>query len=157
MAQLEASNARLMAGDISSARFSTDNFLKAALSTADPFLQALAWDLHARVAMAENNSVAARGAIEQALAIIEKFEIPVAAWQVCATAWRLHEGLKEHKQAEVNRQRAENCILKIANSFAPGEPLRAKFLDALPVRQILRKKTVESRKRQPTMRQRAAH
>lgn len=157
MARLEASNAWLMSEDLANARISADDFLKSALSTADPFLQALAWDLHARVAMAENNFAEARGAIEQALAIIEKFEIPVAGWRICATAWRLHEHLKEHKQAETNRERADSCIVKIANSFVPEEPLRAKFLEARPVRQILRKKTAESGKRQPTMRQRSAH
>jgi len=157
MARLESSNARLMSEDLSQARISADDFLKSALATADPFLHALAWDLIARVAMAENNTADARGSIEQALAIIEKFEIPAAAWQVCATAWQVHERLKEHKKAEANRERAEDCILKIANSFAPGEPLRAKFLEARPVRQILSKKILASGKRPPTMRRRAAH
>ena len=156
MARLESSNACLMAGDLSSARTSAGGFLESALSTADPHLHALAWDLKARVAMAENNSADAREHILQALTTVEKFEIPVAAWQAYATAWQLHERLKDHKNAEANRERAESCILKIANSFAPDEPLRAKFLDARPVRQILCKKTVESGKRLPAMRRRAA-
>ena len=41
--------------DLSNARISADDFLESALSTADPFLQALAWDLKARVSMAESN------------------------------------------------------------------------------------------------------
>jgi hypothetical protein len=87
--------------------------------------------------MAESDSQGARESIQQALAIIDKFEILMAAWQVSATAWQVHRHLKEHKLAEINRERAEMCILKIANSFAPDEPLRATFLAAAPVRRIL--------------------
>jgi hypothetical protein len=36
------------------ARIATDGFLESAPSTADPHLQALAWNLKARVAMAES-------------------------------------------------------------------------------------------------------
>jgi DNA-binding winged helix-turn-helix (wHTH) protein len=157
IARLESSNACLMAGSLSGARTAADDFLGSALSTADPHLHALAWDVKARVAMAENNFADAREHILQALAPVEKLEIPIAAWQTYATAWQFHERLKEHKKAEANRERAESCVLKIANSFAPDEPLRAKFLDARAVRQILRKKTVESGKRLPAMRRRAAH
>lgn len=38
---------------------------------------------------------------------------------------------------ETNRERAESCILKIANSFAPDEPQRASFLSAPPVARFL--------------------
>jgi hypothetical protein len=137
-AQLESSNAWLMSGDLSGARTAADGFLESALSTADPYLRALAWDLKTRLVMAENDFKCARESIQQALAIVDKFEILVAAWQVYATAWRLYERVKEHKTAEMNRERAETCILKIANSFAPDEPLRATFLAAAPVRRILR-------------------
>jgi tetratricopeptide (TPR) repeat protein len=137
-AQLESSNAWLLSGNILNARTAADDFLRSALSTADPHLQALAWDLKTRVAMAENDFKGARECIQQALAIVDKFEILVAAWQVYATAWHLYQRVKEHKTAEMNRERAETCILKIANSFAADEPLRTTFLTADPVRRILR-------------------
>jgi len=38
----------------------------------------------------------------------------------------------------MNRERAETCVLKIADSFAPDEPLRTTFMGAVPVRRILR-------------------
>jgi len=44
----------------------------------------------------------------------------------------------------MNRERAETCIRKIANSFAPDEPLRATFLAAAPVRRILRERVVKN-------------
>lgn len=141
-AQLESGNAWLLSGNIVNARTAADGFLKSALPTSDPYLQALAWELKARVAMAERDSHRALESIQQALALVEKSEIAVAAWQVYGTAWQAYESVKQHKTAETNRERAEACILKIANSFAPDEPLRAMFLAAAPVRRILREKVV---------------
>jgi DNA-binding winged helix-turn-helix (wHTH) protein/tetratricopeptide (TPR) repeat protein len=136
-AQLETANAWLLSGDISKALAEADGFFEAAMSTADPNPQALAWDLKARVAMAEKNWAGARESIQQALAIVDKFEILVAAWQVHATAWQLYCQAKEIKLADSNRKRAETCILRIANSFAPDEPLRASFLSAPQIARVL--------------------
>jgi DNA-binding winged helix-turn-helix (wHTH) protein len=144
-AELETANILLLSGNVASARFAADTFLQSALSTADPHLQALAWELKARVAMAENDWMGSRQHICQALAIVDKFEILVAAWQVHATAWDLYRHTKEHKRAETHRERAEGCILNIANSFVPEEPLRATFLAAAPVRRILREKVASKR------------
>jgi hypothetical protein len=68
---------------------------------------------------------------------VQKFEVLVAAWQVYATAWQLYLHTKDDKAAEANRERAEACILKIADSFARDEPLRASFLSASPVARVL--------------------
>jgi hypothetical protein len=62
-AHLESSNAWLLSGNIVNARTAADVFLKSALSTSDPYLQALAWDLQARVALAESDLPAARESI----------------------------------------------------------------------------------------------
>src|SRR6266481_3245394 len=136
-ARLGSSEVRLQAGDIPNARIEVDDLLESALSTADPHLQALAWEAKARVAMAEQDSDGARRCIENALAILDKVEIPVAAWQVHATAWQFYRHTKEDKPAEASRGRAEACILKIANSFARDEPLRASFLSAPPIARVL--------------------
>jgi tetratricopeptide (TPR) repeat protein len=156
MAELESSNAWLRSGNVLKARTEADGFLASALSTADPHLQALAWDLKTRVAMAEKDWTAAKDHIQQSLAIVEKFEVLVAAWQAHATAWELYRHLKEHKKAETSRERAEACILKIANSFAPDEPLRATFLAAAPVRRILGESTLKKPTRPRESRHRAA-
>src|SRR5437016_5214141 len=108
MSQLESSNAWLLSGNIVNARTAAADFLKSSLSTADPHLQALAWDLKTRVAMAQSDLQGARESIQQALAIVDKFEILIAAWQVYATAWQLYQRVKEHKTAEMNRERAES-------------------------------------------------
>jgi len=136
-AQLGLSNVWLQSGNISNARLEADGFLDSALSTADPHLQALAWEMKTRVAMAQKDWMGAPEYVQRALAIVDKFEIPVAAWQVHATAWRLYGHAKEHKAAEANRALAEACILKIANSLAEDESLRESFLSARPVARIL--------------------
>jgi hypothetical protein len=140
MAQLESINVRLMSGDLLGIRAAADSHLESALSTSDPEMRALAWAVEARVALAENDLACARQSIGEALAIVDKFEILVAAWQVFATAWQVHQQAKEPKVAEAYRSRAESCILKIANSFALEEPLRATFLAAAPVRGVLGEK-----------------
>jgi tetratricopeptide (TPR) repeat protein len=142
-AQLETSNAWLLAGNVPKARTTAKRFHESALSTADPHFQALAWELNARVAMAENDWMGSQKSIEQALAVVNKTEILVAAWQVHATAWLVYQKAKEHKKAKAHRDRAESCILRIAHSFDPDEPLRAKFLAAAPIRRILGKKSYE--------------
>ena len=136
-AQLGLSNVWLLSGNILNARLEADLFLESALSTADPHLQALAWEMKTRVAMAEQDWMGAREYVQQALAIVEKFEVLVAAWQVHATAWQLYLHARNDKPAEANRERAEACILKIANSFATDEPLRASFLSAPPIARVL--------------------
>ncbi|HXH66762.1 MAG TPA: AAA family ATPase [Candidatus Limnocylindrales bacterium] len=156
MARLESINIWLMSGDLSRAGTAAESFLESALSTADPHLQTLAWDLKTRVAMAKNDFKGARESNQQALAIVDKFEILVAAWQGYATAWQLYQRLNEHKTAGMNRQRAETCIFKIANSFAPDEPLRATFLAAPPVRRVLGEKNVNKPARQHGLKRGAA-
>jgi tetratricopeptide (TPR) repeat protein len=118
------------------------------LATSDPHLHAIAWDLQARVAMAESDLQGARASIQKALAIIDRFEILFAAWQTLATATQVYKYAKEIKTAEAYRDRAESCILQIADSFEPNEPLRATFLNADPVRRILCEKVVHEATRQ---------
>jgi DNA-binding winged helix-turn-helix (wHTH) protein/tetratricopeptide (TPR) repeat protein len=137
IADLEASNAWLLSGSTVKARNVADGLLKPALATSDPYLHALAWDLQARVAMAESDLPAARESIQRALAIVDSSEIECGAWQTFATASQVFHHAKELKTAETYRGRAESCILRIANSFEADEPLRATFLTADPVRRVL--------------------
>ena len=156
MAQLESSNAWLMFGDQLKARAAADRYLESALSTADPQMRALAWEMKTRVALAENDLGNARDFIREALAIVNKFEILVAAWQTFATAWQVHQYFKEPKTAETYRDRAASCILKIADSFEPEEPLRATFLAAAPIRRILGERAGVKAPRQEKLRRGAA-
>jgi hypothetical protein len=136
-AQLGLSKVWLESGNITNARLEADSFVESALSTDDPHPQALAWEMKTRVAMAEGDWAGARECVQAALGILEKFEVPVAAWQVHATAWDLDRQAKHDEAGETHRACAEAYILTIANSFEQDEPLRHSFLDAGPVRRVL--------------------
>ena len=138
MAQLGLSEVWLESGDLAKARAEAEVFLESALSTAHPYLQALGWQMKSRIAIVEEEWNHAQQYIEQALAIVNEFEIPVAAWRVHATAWDLYLHAKDDSLAEAHRANAEAHILTIANSFEPTEPLRQTFLGAAPVRRILK-------------------
>ena len=156
MAQLESIKALLLSGDIAQAQAAGDSYLNSALSTADPQMRALAWEMTARVALAGNDLAGARDAIEHALAIVGEFEILVAAWQTYATAWQVHRQLKDHKTAETYRLQSEACIHQIAGSFELDEPLRATFLAAAPIQAVLQGRGVERAPRPLSLRSRPA-
>ena len=135
-AALGATEARLSAGDIPNARREADGFLESALSVADPNLRAFAWEINSRVARAEGNSRTARAHIANALAVLDKFEIPVSGWQVHRTAGDLCEDEGDHIRANQHRAQAQELIMKVADSFEPGEPLRASLLAVPPIHRL---------------------
>jgi tetratricopeptide (TPR) repeat protein len=138
-AQLGLSNVWLASGDLAKARIEANGFLESAMSTADPHVQALAWEMMSRIAIAERAWKAAVEHLRAALSIVERFVVPVAAWQVHATAWDLYRHTKDDAAAESNRASAESHILSIANSFTSDDPLRKSFLSAPSVRRVLDK------------------
>ena len=147
-AELGLCNVWLASGSLRKARLEADRLLRSALSTAEPNLHALAWDLDARVAMAEKDWKGAEEKIETALTILPKFEIPVTAWRVHATRSDLYRQARNEAAAEAHRAQAETIILALASSFAPDDPLRDAFLAAAPVRRILRPSDGNKGKRQ---------
>jgi hypothetical protein len=136
---LGLSNVWLASGDLAKARGEADAFLESALSTADPHLQALAWEMKTRIAIAVEEWDAAADHLHDALSIVESFAVPVAAWQVHATAWDFYRHAKNQAAAESNRAAAEAHIFAIANSFMSDDPLRRLFLSAPRVRRVLDK------------------
>jgi DNA-binding winged helix-turn-helix (wHTH) protein/tetratricopeptide (TPR) repeat protein len=137
IAQLGSSNAWLSCGNLAKARQEADVFLDCALSTADPYLHALAWELKSRIAIAGLDWSHAQACIQNGLAILKEFVVPVAAWQIHARARDLYLHAADEETAQTHRALAESHILTIANSFSSGEPLREIFLTADPVRRIL--------------------
>ncbi len=148
-AQLGLSNVWLASGDLRKARVEAERFLESALSTDEPNLQALAWEVGARVAMAEKNWKGAEEKIEKGLAVLQRFEIPTTAWRVHGTRSDLHRRARNEPAAEAERARADAIILALANSFAPDDPLRHAFLSAAPVRRIRRVRGRNKGGRQP--------
>ena len=116
----------------------TNRFLESALSTGDPNIQALAWELDVRAATTEKNWKRADDSLQKGLAILDNFEIPVTAWRVHSTAYDFYSQQRK-EAAEMHRARAEANIRALAGSFAPDEPLRRRFLGTAPVSRILYK------------------
>jgi DNA-binding winged helix-turn-helix (wHTH) protein/tetratricopeptide (TPR) repeat protein len=136
LAQLGLSDVWLTSGNLRKARLEADRFLESAFATADPNLHALAWDVAARVAIAEKDSKSAEEKIEKGLAVVRAFDIPTTAWRVHATRSDLYRHAKNDAAAEVHRARAEGIVLALANSFAPDDPVRTAFLAAARVRRV---------------------
>jgi hypothetical protein len=135
-AQLGMTEARLQAGDIASAHREADSLLQSALSTADAGMRALAWEIKSRVARAGKDRASARVYIDHAVAILDKSDIPMAAWLVHRTAGDLCADEGDHRRAGEHRARAKGFIVRIADSFEPAEPLRQSFLTVPPVRRV---------------------
>ena len=127
----------LALGNITDARTEANCFLERALSTSDPNIQVLAWEMKTRLSIAEEDWTGAGESIQAALAILDKHEVPVSAWRAHAAAWELYRLQKNYESAEFHRAQAEAGILALAHSFPHAEPLRDIFLAADPVRQML--------------------
>jgi DNA-binding winged helix-turn-helix (wHTH) protein/tetratricopeptide (TPR) repeat protein len=140
MAQLQLIHVLLRSGDVLQARAEGDRCLEPMLSVGDPQMLALAWETKAQLALAQNDLAEARDCVQRAIKFVDKFEILVTAWKVFATAWQVYHQAKEDKLATTYRERAESCILTIADSFESDEPLRATFLAGAPIRRILGEK-----------------
>ena len=127
----------LAKGDLSHARPEAEHFLELTLATAERTWQALAWEASARVAIAQRELQRAQNCIDHALAAMEGFEVPLAAWRVHGSAAELYRRRGNNGSAGRHRALARATVLELANSLADHEPLRVTFLSAQSVRNIL--------------------
>ena len=136
-AQLAITEARLQAGDIADADREADSLLQSALSAADLGMRALAWDIKSQVCRARSDRAGAQACIDNALAILDRLDIPMAEWQVHGTACGLAADAGDRGRAGLHRARAKELIMRVAGSFAHDEPLRKSLLATPPVQRIL--------------------
>lgn len=99
--------------------------------------QALARETQARVAIVEGDLLGAREAIGRALAAIEGYDAPVAAWQVHATAGELASASGGGPAASRHWAASRDIVLRLAASLEHHEELRQTFLSAPPVASVL--------------------
>jgi hypothetical protein len=99
--------------------------------------QALAWEVNARVAMAELDWTKARDCIINGLSAMEGFDAPLAAWRLHATAFELYQNSGDRDLAKRQLLLSRDTIMKLANSMPAEEPLRTKFLSAPAIRKTL--------------------
>jgi tetratricopeptide (TPR) repeat protein len=123
--------------DLIRARQEADRFLNSAMATAEHTWQALAWEVNARVAMAEIDLKRAQDCVSRALGAMEGFEVPLAGWRVHATAAEVFQRAEDTESSQRHREISRVAIFKLANSLAPEDPLRKAFLSALSVTKIL--------------------
>jgi hypothetical protein len=121
-------------GDMEKARYEAREFLRASLKTRERSHQALAWEANARLAMNLGDHAAVEDCIGKALSLVERWELPVAAWRVHATA---AEATTDAELARVQWRLSAETITRLADSLSPTEPLREIFLSAPPIRRIL--------------------
>jgi tetratricopeptide (TPR) repeat protein len=127
----------LAKGDLAQARPQAERFLAITLATAEHTWQALAWEVNARVAMAELDLTEAQDCVANGLSAMEGFEVPLAAWRVHATAFELYQNSGDRDLAERHLGLSRETVMKLANSLPTEEPLRQTFLSAPVVRKIL--------------------
>ena len=127
----------LARADLQRARAEAEKFLDVTLATAERTWQALAWEVNARVAMADLDMAGAHDFIAKGISATEGFEVPLASWRVHGTAAELHARAGNSKLAEHHRALSRDTIMKLANSLPMANPLRKTFLSAPAIRNIL--------------------
>jgi DNA-binding winged helix-turn-helix (wHTH) protein/tetratricopeptide (TPR) repeat protein len=130
-------NLWLSTGDLARAREESELFVANATASAERTWQALAWETHARVALAANDLGVGHDSIGRALTAIENVEAPVAAWQAHATAADIAGARADTSAATNHRQASRDIILGLASSLGSDEELRRSFLAAPRVASLI--------------------
>jgi DNA-binding winged helix-turn-helix (wHTH) protein len=120
----------LATGDRVRARLEAERFLDRALATEERTWQGLAWEINARVALANRNEARARDCIARGVSTVHGFEVPLAAWRVHATAAHIEEESGNLESARKHLDLSRATIMQLANSMKQQEPLRKIFLSA---------------------------
>jgi DNA-binding winged helix-turn-helix (wHTH) protein len=128
----------LAKGDGVRARLEAERLLEMALATEERTCQGLAWEINARVALADRDDARARDCIARGVSTVQGFEVPLAAWKVHATASHIEEESGNLESARSHLDLSRATIMQLANSMVPREPLREIFLSAPAVARILR-------------------
>jgi DNA-binding winged helix-turn-helix (wHTH) protein len=128
----------LLSGNLAQAREEASVYLNIALSTDDYTYRALAMEVNARVAMAQEEMSVARDLISRGIQTVEERDVPLATWRVHAAAASFFEVSGQTVLAQRHRQIAKDAILSLADSLGPRHTLKAKFLSAPVVARVLR-------------------
>jgi DNA-binding winged helix-turn-helix (wHTH) protein/tetratricopeptide (TPR) repeat protein len=127
----------LATGDRVRAQLEAQRFLDRALATEERTWQGLAWEINARVALANRDEARAQDCIARGVSTVQGFEVPLAAWQVHATAAHIEEESGNLKSARSHLDLSRATIMQLANSMEQQEPLRKIFLSAPAVARVL--------------------
>lgn len=130
-------NLWLSRGDLTRAAETAESFLAIATAAEEHTWQALAWEANARMALGMRDNERAQALIQNALSAVEGFEVPIASWQVHATAADIAR-VRGDSAAARHRSTSRSIILALAESLGPGElSLRQTLLSAPAVARVL--------------------
>jgi hypothetical protein len=127
----------LATGNRVRAQVEAHRFLDRALATEERTWQGLAWEINARVALANRDEARARDCIARGVSTVQGFEVPLAAWQVHATAAHIEEESGNLESARSHLDLSRATIMQLANSMEQQEPLRESFLSSPAVARVL--------------------
>lgn len=131
MAQLGLTRACLAKGDSVRATQAAAAFFESARLSADPALNALAWNLKAQVALHLAEYGPALTCAEKALAALASYDLPMVAWRIEATASRCCDSAGDAIRAEQHRTRSAALVDRLIHSFPKDEPLRETFTSSV--------------------------
>jgi len=121
----------LQRGELEQARVEARRFVEISLGTQERTWQALAWEAGARVALAGSDLQHGRECIQKAIAAMQGFDLPLAAWHAHATAMQLFpEAVEEHHRL------AADVVLRLAESLQEFPQSRDRFLSSAWVRNV---------------------
>ena len=126
----------LAKGDDVRARLEAERLLEMSLATEERTWHGLAWEINARVALANRDDARARNCIARGISTVQGFEVPLAAWRVHATAAHIEEESGNLESARSHRDVSRATIMQLANSLPEQEPLRKIFLSAPAVARV---------------------
>jgi len=129
IAQLGLANAYFEVGDLAKARVEADRFLADAQLISDPALRARAWELQARIALANGDGERARECIDSAVAALKPADPPPASWRVHWTAAAACQQTGDSGGADFHQTCARAILRKLAESVDPTDPLRQPLLE----------------------------
>lgn len=137
IARFGLSGAWLASGEIDKATSEAEALLQAALATPDPALQAFAWDINARVAMANRNWQRALECVQSSFQVAGAQQVPLVAWRMHVTAYDLHQELGKSQEALRHKASAAEILVALAHSFPEDEPQRDSLLADPVTRKII--------------------
>jgi len=140
MAHLGLARAWLAKQDRERASQEAEVFLNWALTSADPSLQSLAWEMKSRVT---GDATTAQGYLEKAFAAAEATDIPAVAWRIHAGAAHAFGG--DRQLSKQHREQARSLLRRLAESLPPEAPLRLSLMNALQAHPLLSSSGIRTR------------
>ena len=153
-AQLGSAEASLALGDLAAAARHADTLIHDVSIAEDAYMRGLAFELRARIALAGRQRTRAEAYIADALQTIEHIQVPLAAWQVHATASDVYR-VSQRKKAARHLAKAKAIVSGLARSL-DIESMRRSFLRSPRVRRIVEPATADRARRRSRPRRAAA-